>query len=107
MIVYPVKPPPGAVTTHVTVGRNADSDVHIPHASVSRLHAILKLEGGTWIMEDAKSANGTFVTGIEVPRPGHGSPVAVPTGTKLRFGDVDAVFVSAEGLMAVVRAARR
>ena len=87
MIVYDVKPQPGSQAAVVTVGRNADSDVHIPHASVSRLHAVLLKDGATWIIEDAKSANGTFVAGIEVPRKGRGPPVVIQSGAKLRFGE--------------------
>jgi DNA-binding NtrC family response regulator len=49
-------PPSGSIT----IGRAADSDVRIEHASVSRRHAILHL-GAPVRIEDLGSVNGTFV----------------------------------------------
>jgi len=46
----------------VTLGRASDSDVRIPHPSVSRSHAVLKI-GPRLRIRDVGSANGTRVAG--------------------------------------------
>src|SRR5687767_11892087 len=47
----------------VTVGSSLTNDVVIDEPSVSRVHAILQLISGTWMVEDCGSRNGTFVQG--------------------------------------------
>ena len=45
-----------------TVGRSADSDLVLPHASVSRLHATIGVtDEGFLSVQDADSSNGTFL----------------------------------------------
>ncbi len=50
------------------VGRLAKSQIHIPFEGVSRNHARLVWENGGFVVEDAGSANGTFVQGTRVAR---------------------------------------
>jgi len=45
----------------IRIGREADNDVVIPTPVISRYHARLLDEGGTWQLEDLGSSNGTFV----------------------------------------------
>ncbi len=53
----------------IVIGRAPDSDVHLPHPTVSSHHAeIRKLEGGGLELVDLNSANGTFVNGMRVTR---------------------------------------
>lgn len=55
-------------TKLITIGRGADSDVHIPHFSVSRHHAVICKDentGKVWY-EDLSSANGSYVQGKPV-----------------------------------------
>ncbi len=47
----------------VVIGRDPSAGVRLADSSVSRLHARLTLEAGTWILEDLGSANGTWVDG--------------------------------------------
>ena len=45
----------------VTIGRRPDVHIVVPEATVSGLHAIIKWQAGTWIIEDQGSTNGTYV----------------------------------------------
>jgi DNA-binding NtrC family response regulator len=68
----------------LVLGRADDSDVCIPHESVSRRHALLTGSGGTWRIEDIGSSNGTFVAGVRLPK---GEPQSVTPGTVVMLGD--------------------
>ncbi len=66
-----------------TVGRRRDNDIPIPHHSISRLHAIFRLEGDTVSIIDCGSKNHTIVNGErlepQVPHP-------LAPGSTVRFG---------------------
>jgi ABC transport system ATP-binding/permease protein len=51
-----------------TIGRNPESDIVVNEARVSWRHAVLRLEGSTWLLEDAGSTNGTFLGAQRVQR---------------------------------------
>src|SRR5260370_17470260 len=42
------------------IGRDPQSDIHINDARVSWRHAVLRLDGASWLYEDAGSTNGSF-----------------------------------------------
>ena len=67
----------------VTVGSSLTNDVVIDEPSVSRVHAILQLISGTWVVEDCGSRNGTFVQGKRIP-----SLHPLRPGEELRLGRV-------------------
>lgn len=48
-------------STEVTIGRNADNDIHIPERTVSRHHATIRYRSGVFVVDDMGSANGIFV----------------------------------------------
>jgi FHA domain-containing protein len=48
------------------VGRNPESDIHLPDPSVSRNHALLDVEDGTLLVKDAGSTNGTYLNGQRI-----------------------------------------
>jgi DNA-binding response OmpR family regulator len=52
-----------------TLGRSALCDVVIPRETVSRLHARIAREGPRFLLQDAGSANGTFVNGERLTAP--------------------------------------
>ncbi|VTT96359.1 protein serine phosphatase with gaf sensor : Uncharacterized protein OS=Planctomyces maris DSM 8797 GN=PM8797T_18004 PE=4 SV=1: FHA: GAF_3: SpoIIE [Gemmataceae bacterium] len=53
------------------IGRDADRcQIVIPHHAVSREHARITVQNGTYHIEDLKSRNHTFVNGKEVSPPG-------------------------------------
>jgi len=53
----------------ITLGRAPQNDVVIDHLQVSRHHARLTRERGTWVIDDLDSTNGTFVNGAHVSQP--------------------------------------
>ncbi|MBS0520932.1 MAG: adenylate/guanylate cyclase domain-containing protein [Proteobacteria bacterium] len=71
----------------MVIGRSADQcELVIPHATVSRRHARLTLDGDALQIEDLGSTNGTAVNGALVKA---NSPVALQAGSRLRVGDVE------------------
>jgi CRP-like cAMP-binding protein len=57
--VYPLLGP-------TTIGRGADNTITVPDPTVSRHHAKLSFQDGTWIVEDLGSANGITVGGKRI-----------------------------------------
>jgi DNA-binding response OmpR family regulator len=52
-----------------TLGRSTLCDVVVPRETVSRLHARITREGPRFLLQDAGSANGTFVNGERLTAP--------------------------------------
>ncbi|HEV2582290.1 MAG TPA: ABC transporter transmembrane domain-containing protein [Ktedonobacteraceae bacterium] len=52
----------------LTVGRLSANDIQVPSQRVSRLHAKIRWENGTWVIEDAESLNGLIYQGNLVER---------------------------------------
>ncbi|MBI2766801.1 MAG: FHA domain-containing protein [Chloroflexi bacterium] len=80
---YPVEAPA------VTLGRSEGNGVVIDHVSVSRRHALLRVDDGKVTIEDLGSANGTFV-GSQRVAPNTAAPIQ--EGQPLRVGDVEVKF---------------
>jgi len=70
----------------VTLGRGPENTVQLPERNVSRRHARLYAEGGTFLVEDLHSANGTLLNGTKVT-----TPQALQDGDMLRIGDYGVV----------------
>jgi ABC transport system ATP-binding/permease protein len=51
-----------------SIGRNPESDIVVNEARVSWRHAVLRIEGATWLLEDVGSTNGTFLGAERVRR---------------------------------------
>jgi hypothetical protein len=64
----------GPGTKHVleqgsnVLGRGTEADIRLPDTGVSRKHADVQLHGGTVVVEDLGSTNGTLVNGRRVAR---------------------------------------
>src|SRR5688500_11165295 len=67
----------------IVIGRGAGADVRIPQRTVSETHAVLRLEGTTWVVQDEGSTNGTRVNGTRVVA---GRPKALRSGDTLELG---------------------
>jgi len=90
-------------TLGITVGRIDSNDLVVEDPSVSRFHAYFRLEKtGEWWLVDADSRNGTSVAGQKLPKTGRAQ---VTTGTKVRFGEVEMIFLDADALLARCKAA--
>lgn len=64
----------------LVVGRDRSCNLVLTHPAVSRRHARISVEAGQVVLEDLKSANGTFVNNARVDK------VNVAEGDVVRFG---------------------
>ncbi len=70
-----------------TIGRSARSDVCIPDAFASRLHAEVREEGGAYWLLDLGSANGTRYNGSAVT-----VPIPLISGGEIQIGETVIIF---------------
>lgn len=70
-----------------TIGRSARSDVCIPDAFASRLHAEVRQEGDGFWLQDLGSANGTRYNGQIVK-----APVPLTDGGEIQIGETRIIF---------------
>jgi phosphoserine phosphatase RsbU/P len=70
-----------------TIGRSARSDVCIPDAFASRLHAEVRLEGDMYWLQDLGSANGTRYNGAPVK-----AAVPLNNGGEIQIGETRITF---------------
>ena len=70
-----------------TIGRSARSDLCIPDAFASRLHAEVRQEGDSFWLQDLGSANGTRYNGSPVK-----APVPLSSGGEIQIGETTMVF---------------
>ena len=72
------------------VGRATDNDLQIDHPSVSKIHAVIRMNtDGALMIADTGSTNGTFVNGRRLA---YGEARLIEPGDTLAFGDVEARF---------------
>jgi serine/threonine protein kinase len=64
----------------IMVGRDRTCSVVLTHPAVSRRHARITMSGGSCMLEDLKSANGTYVNNTRVEK------IALKPGDVVRFG---------------------
>jgi phosphoserine phosphatase RsbU/P len=70
-----------------TIGRSARSDVCIPDAFASRLHAEVRKEGDSFWLQDLGSANGTRYNGSMVSM-----PIPLTSGGEIQIGETTIIF---------------
>jgi hypothetical protein len=104
-LVFPIrKTERSPIARFYAVGQTRNNDIVIRDVSVSKFHAFFEDDGkGGFLLQDARSTNGTFVNGERVPRQGQGAPVPVGSGDQIRFGDVVLSFVDAERFRELLR----
>src|ERR1700691_650050 len=66
-----------------SVGRDPQSDIVVNDTRVSWRHAVLRLDGATWLFEDVGSTNGTFQGSNRVQR------LAISSSCAVRLGHPD------------------
>jgi hypothetical protein len=72
------------------VGRGTDSDLHLNHSSVSKIHATLMMnKEGTLLVADTGSTNGTFINGRRIA---YGEARQIEDGDVVGFGDIEVRF---------------
>ncbi len=72
----------------VTIGRNTDCNICLPHIGVSRIHARIVCESDGWYIIDNNSTNGVGINGYMLNRRAklRENDVIIITNTKLVFG---------------------
>ena len=73
------------------LGRSKECDVQVPDANVSRRHAELREEGGSWWLVDLDSTNGTELNGKRVQR------AKLADGDRIGLGELELVFARDAG----------
>jgi hypothetical protein len=94
--VFPLVKKPGAsFADRITLGRTHNNDIVIVDHSVSRLHAYVRQAGGSWVIADAGSKNGSWLRGgaLEARR-----EQTLPSRAMLRLGEVELTFYVATDL---------
>lgn len=87
----------------ITLGRIDTNDVVIDDTSISRFHAWFQKDPKLgWVVVDAESKNGCVVNGARLSK-NKKTPLA--DGARLRFGEVDLVFLSTAALVARIELA--
>lgn len=78
--------------TEIFVGRDLSNDIVINDPEISRRHARLFAQGGSYVLEDLGSTNGTFINGQRLV-----GPAILRPGDSVTFGErVNLVFESAD-----------
>lgn len=88
-IKYPDRPPEKLPLSRLrtTIGRSARSDICIPDAFASRLHAEIREEGDAYWLQDLGSANGTRYNGSLVTM-----PIPLLPGGEIQIGETVITF---------------
>src|SRR5712692_8408811 len=73
----------------ISLGRASDCTIPIKDRFLSRRHAEIIFERGTWYVRDCGSVNGTLVNGVKVV-----DPVPLRAGDRIALGDSEVVFHS-------------
>ena len=73
----------GGADSVISIGRTPDNKIVVAHPQVSSHHARILNQGGQLILEDLRSANGTFVRG---QRLAPGARVPIANGEKVYIG---------------------
>ena len=101
-VAYLEKTKDNAFQRRVTLGRTGNNDIEIDSPSVSRFHAWFVRDEvhQQWTIVDAGSKNGTQVSGKrltpKVPEP-------LSSGSRLKVGQVELTFFTAEGFLAQLK----
>lgn len=86
----------------ISVGSAQNNDIVLEHASVSKLHAVFRLdEHERLLIHDARSRNGTFVNDVRVAAEASQAR-EVQSGTQIRFGSLPMILFDAEAMLAML-----
>jgi len=81
----------------ITLGRASDCTIPIKDRFLSRRHAEVVFERGTWYVRDCGSVNGTLVNGVKIV-----DPVPLRAGDRIALGDSEVVFHADEAASQII-----
>ncbi len=70
----------------MAIGRNRSAGICLTDTNVSRQHAVIRFNAGSWFIQDQGSKGGTFVNGQKI------SAMALKTGDRIRIGSTEFEF---------------
>jgi pSer/pThr/pTyr-binding forkhead associated (FHA) protein len=79
-LAFPIEKP------GVTIGREDDNMIQLPHEKVSKHHATILQAGEGWLIEDQHSTNGVLVNGKRVER------LQLKDGDRVKLGPYEFYF---------------
>jgi hypothetical protein len=81
----------------ITIGRTSNNDIVIALPSISKFHAWLKREAGSYILYDAINSQGTFV-GNQKVSPNGEQGIFLRNGVTIKLGDNELLFIDSTNL---------
>jgi hypothetical protein len=104
IVVFPVRQRPSSLHPFVSIGRIDGNDIALADETISKFHAfIIESPDGSFVLQDARSRNGTILENAPVPPRGTGAPVPLVSGQTIRFGGVSTTFLDAPGVLDLAR----
>ena len=103
-LIFPVrKKASDASDQAIWIGRGSHNDVVIPDASISTMHAFVRIdEDGKFFLQDMMSKNGSFVYNQRAPALGTGEPLPFSTGDRIRIGTLKLTFLAAAEFITLI-----
>ena len=93
--------------TEIQIGKGPRNDIVIADPAVSSAHAIIRVEGGAYTIEDMGSRNGTFIHGerVTAPRPlNHGDVIGIGLSKlTFRLGDGDTTAIDVADIATAIK----
>ncbi len=103
MYVMPVVKRRASTLAFISIGRLDGNDIAVADDSVSKFHAFVKEKDGAYVIQDARSRNGTTVNGEPVAPRGDGPPTTLSSRASVRFGVVHTSFLIAADLVELAK----
>jgi hypothetical protein len=103
--VFPLRKQLESTHPFISIGRTDDNDIAIHDETVSRFHAFVRYDHVRcrWLVQDARSKNGTTVDGAVVARRGDGDATELRPGSLVMFGSVSLHFADAGELYQLIK----
>ena len=101
IVAHPIRRRPTSEHPFVAIGRLEGNDVALVDETVSKFHAYVKEQDHGFVVQDARSRNGTTVEGAPVAGRGLGPPTPLVSGQTVRFGSVTTTFLDAAAVVAL------
>ena len=80
--------------TLVRIGRATVTQIHLPLAAISTLHAAILRENDEWYVQDLGAKNGTYLWGEQLE-----GRKKIDSGTEILLGNIKAIFFNTEDLI--------
>ena len=104
VLALPLRRQPSSQHPFISIGRLEGNDIALMDATVSKFHAYINVNDGAFLLQDARSRNGTKVDGVPVAPRGSGPPSALADGQHIEVGSVTLSCVTVDSLLQIAAA---